>query len=235
MATILVVEDDLALREGLVHNLRRNAYEVEEASDGVNAVKIAQLIKPDLILLDVMLPGLDGFEVCRILRKELPCPILMLTARSDEVDRIIGLEIGADDYIVKPFSMRELLARIKAHLRRNDLILSQQKKGTDAAPDSKELHFDNLVIDPERMSVKLNGNALKLNSRQYELLFYLAQNQGRVISRKAILEKIWGWDYFTDTHTVDVYIHKLRQLIEDDPQNPHRILTVHGSGYRFEG
>lgn len=235
MATILIVEDDSALREGLVHNLKRNAYDVYEAADGITAVKMAQLLKPELILLDVMLPGLDGFEVCRILRKELPCPILMLTARSDEVDRIIGLEIGADDYIVKPFSMRELLARIKAHLRRSDLILSQQKNLSDQEIRSEVLNFGDLAIDPSRMSVKLNGNELKLNSRQYDLLLFLAQNQGKVMSRRSILEKVWGWDYFTDTHIVDVYIHKLRQLIEDDPQDPHRITTVHGSGYRFEG
>ena len=232
MTTILVVEDDPPLREGLVYNLTRQGYIAEATGDGISAIEIARRIRPDLIILDIMLPGLDGLEVCRTLRQELSCPILMLTARAEEIDRIIGLEIGADDYITKPFSMRELIARVKAHLRHERLVLSQQPD-----PDAKQevLSCGDLVLDLGRREVLLDGKLLLLKPMEFELLHTLVQNRGKTLSRTYLLENVWGWSYFTDTHTVDVHIHWLRELLENDPKNPTRIVTVRGSGYRFEG
>lgn len=229
---ILIVEDELTLQETLAYNLKKQGYQVDCANDGPMAIEKARQIKPDMILLDIMLPGMDGFEVCRIIRKDMLVPILMLTARDDEIDRVVGLEVGADDYLTKPFSMRELFARIKALLRRARIV--QEISAGDAA--SHKLYiFDNLVVDENRREVTLNSKALSLKPKEYELLLFLGQHKGQVLSRELILEKVWGWDYFGDSRTVDVHIRWLREKIEADPANPARIITSRSAGYRFEG
>jgi DNA-binding response OmpR family regulator len=234
MAIILIVEDDTALRETLVYNLSRQEYSVEAVGDGLAGLKMARKIHPDLILLDLMLPGMDGIEVCRILRQEMNIPILILTARDDEFDRVLGLEIGADDYITKPFSMRELLARVKAHLRRDRLIREEASSSQDAAPPEVLTH-GNLSIDLTRREVLLDGIALALRPKEFDLLLFLAQHRRQALSRQYLLERVWGWEFSGGTRTVDVHVHWLREKIEADPSKPSRIVTVRGSGYRFEG
>lgn len=234
MPTILIVEDDLALRETLVYNLRREDYQVISAADGPTGLSEARRLKPDLILLDIMLPGIDGLEICRTLRQELNTPILLLTARDDEIDRVIGLEIGADDYITKPFSMRELLARIKAHLRRERLH-RQEVEGRSEGGKHELLHFGNLLLDLTRHEVLLDEKPLPLTPMEFELLHFLARHRGQALSRDHLLQEVWGWDYSGGTRTVDVHIRWLREKIEADPARPTRLVTVRGSGYRFEG
>ena len=232
--TILVVEDEPALQETLAYNLKKEGYTVEAVGDGQVALESARKLKPDLIVLDLMLPGIDGFEVCRILRKEMNTPILMLTARDDEIDRVVGLEVGADDYLTKPFSMRELIARVKAQLRRARLMreeLGQQ----NAETQQEKLSFDNLIINQTRREVILNEEPLRLKPKEYELLQFLAEHKGQMLSREFILERVWGWDYIGDSRTVDVHVRWLRQKIEAEPAKPERIITVRGGGYRFEG
>jgi DNA-binding response OmpR family regulator len=232
--TILVVEDEPSLQETLAYNLKKEGYTVEAVGDGLVALDSARRLKPDLIVLDLMLPGLEGFEVCRILRKEMTTPILMLTARDDEIDRVVGLEVGADDYLTKPFSMRELMARVKAQLRRARLI--REELGKQAADTSQEkLSFGNLVINQTRREVTLDEQPLGLKPKEYELLLFLAEHKGKMLSREFILERVWGWDYIGDSRTVDVHVRWLRQKIEVDPARPVRIVTVRGGGYRFEG
>jgi DNA-binding response OmpR family regulator len=182
-----------------------------------------------------MLPGIDGIEVCRVLRQEMSVPILMLTARDEEVDKIVGLEVGADDYMTKPFSMRELMARVKALLRRERLIREELSVEDSGPTKSRPLVFDDLFINLARREVTLAGESLRLKPREYELLVFLARNRGLVLSRDLILERVWGWDYGGGSRTVDVHIHWLREKIEPDPKNPTRIVTVRGVGYRFEG
>ena len=232
--SILVVEDEPSLQETLAYNLKKNGYKVEAVGDGLVALESARRLKPDLIVLDLMLPGIDGFEVCRILRKEMTTPILMLTARDDEIDRVVGLEVGADDYLTKPFSMRELMARVKAQLRRARLIREELGKQNAESPQEK-ISFDNLVINQTRREVTLNEDPLQLKPKEYELLLFLAEHRGQMLSREFILERVWGWDYIGDSRTVDVHVRWLRQKIEVDPAKPERIITVRGGGYRFEG
>jgi DNA-binding response OmpR family regulator len=234
MLTILVVEDETSLRETLAYNLVRQEYTVEAVADGNAAVEVARRLHPDLVVLDLMLPGLDGFEVCRILRQEMNMPILILTARDDEFDRVLGLEIGADDYMTKPFSMREFLSRVKAHLRRERLI-RQEVGGAGEATPKEQLCFGNLLIDLGRREVLFEGLPLALKPQEYELLLFLAQHRGQALSREFLLERVWGWEFVGGTRTVDVHIHWLREKIEVNPANPQRIITVRGSGYRFEG
>jgi len=229
---ILIVEDDLTLQETLVYNLSRQGYDVETASDGNSAVEKVQQNPPDLILLDIMLPGMDGFEVCRIIRKNFTTPILMLTARDDEIDRVVGLEVGADDYLTKPFSMRELIARVKALFRRSHILQEDQQS---QASQKKRYVFNGLIIDQDRREISIDGKVVEFKPKEYELLIYFAQNKGHVLSREQILEKVWGWDYFGDSRTVDVHVRWLREKIEKDPANPQRILTVRSAGYRFDG
>jgi DNA-binding response OmpR family regulator len=231
---VLVVEDDLTLMETLEYNLARQGYEVLTAADGLAALEIAQRERPDLIVLDVMLPGLDGFEVCRALRREMTVPILMLTARDEEVDKVVGLEVGADDYMTKPFSMRELLARVKALLRRVRLIREELVAEGEAA-GVERLTFGSLIIDLSRCEVLREGKPLPLKPKEYELLAFLARHRGMVLSRDLILERVWGWDYVGGSRTVDVHVRWLREKIEPDPAHPTRIVTVRGVGYRFEG
>jgi DNA-binding response OmpR family regulator len=234
MSIVLVIEDDKILRETLVYNLSRQDYTVLAAGDGLSALKVARVNRPDLVLLDLMLPGMDGFEVCRILRQEMNIPILILTARDDEIDRVIGLEIGADDYITKPFSMRELVARVKAHLRRDRLIREEVGSQQAIAP-AEILTFDNLTLDLSRREVLLDEVPLALKPKEFDLLLFLAQHRRQALSRQFLLERVWGWEFSGGSRTVDVHIHWLREKIEADPSKPTRIVTVHGSGYRFEG
>ncbi len=234
MPVILVVEDDTPLRETLAYNLKREEYTVQAVGDGKLALEAARKYHPDLVLLDLMLPGMDGFEVCRILRHEMNIPILILTARDDEIDRVIGLEIGADDYITKPFSMRELMARVKAHLRRDRLIRQELTLAQEPA-SPQVLAFADLIIDPLRREVLLGGNPLALKPKEFDLLLFLAQHRRQALSRQYLLSRVWGWDYAGGTRTVDVHVHGLREKIEPDPVHPVRIVTVRGSGYRFEG
>lgn len=234
---ILVVEDEQTLQETLAYNLKRQGYEVETAGDGTVALDLARAQRPDLIILDIMLPGIDGFEVCRILRQEMNTPVLMLTARDDEIDRVVGLEVGADDYMTKPFSMRELLARVKAMLRRVRLVREEVSAtgGQPVTPPAQSLVFENLTLDLERREVRLNDQPVTLKPKEYELLLFLAQHRGKVLSREYILERVWGWNFIGDSRTVDVHIRWLREKIENDPGAPTRIVTVRGAGYRFEG
>lgn len=245
---ILVVEDDSVLIETIEYNLKKQGEEVFTAGDGRAALKIARQEKPDLIILDVMLPFLDGFEVCRILRKEMNVPIIMLTAKSDEVDKVVGLEMGADDYMTKPFSMRELLARVKAMQRRVRLIREELVGDTEEesggwvepkeAPlpiSDKSWSFGNLLIDTQRHEVLLNGDPLRMKPKEYELLTFLARHRGIALSRDLILERVWDWAFDGNSRTVDVHVRWLREKIEPDPTQPSRIVTVRGIGYRFEG
>lgn len=229
---ILIVDDELTLQETLAFNLRHEGYQVVTAADGNQAVEKARQHKPDLIVLDIMLPGMDGFDVCRILRKEMTEPILMLTARDDEIDRVVGLEVGADDYLTKPFSMREFIARVKALLRRVRLA---KEAYPQQGSENEVMVFDDLVIDGIRHEVTLKNSVLNLQPREYDLLLLLAQRHGQTLSRESILQKVWGWEYFGDSRNVDVHIRWLREKIEEDPSKPKRIVTVRGAGYRFEG
>ena len=226
---ILIVEDDQNLLATLKYNLLKESYDVTTAVDGVQAIETARSEKPELIVLDVMLPKLSGFEVCRILRKEMTVPILMLTAKTEEVDKIVGLEIGADDYMTKPFSMRELLARVRAMLRRADMSRLQP------ASEQKNLKIGDLEIDIGRHQALHRGSPLDLTPKEYDLLAFLARNKGFVFSREQLLEKVWGYDYAGDTRTVDVHIRWLRQKIESEPAHPKNLLTVRGAGYKLEG
>jgi DNA-binding response OmpR family regulator len=239
---ILVVEDDLTLLETLEYNLAAEGYEVITAADGLAALEVAREAQPDVIVLDVMLPRLDGLEVCRILRRETSVPILMLTARADEVDRIVGLEVGADDYLTKPFSMRELLARVKALLRRVRLIredafaaLSADGVAGKDVRAAQQMVFGDLVIDVDRRDVLLRGESLRLKPKEFELLLFLARHAGMALSRDLLLDRVWGYEFAGGSRTVDVHVRWLREKVEADPANPQLIVTVRGVGYCFEG
>ena len=223
MTKLLLVEDDPTLLEALAYNLEREGYEVVRASDGIAALDCARAQQPDLILLDVMLPGLDGLTVCRTLRREMSVPIVLLTARSGEVDRIVGLDTGADDYIAKPFSLGELFARLRAVLRRGS-----------REPETKLLAGD-LTLDLVAHRALRGGQSLNLAPKEFDLLAELIRHKGAVLTRDLLLQRVWGFDFGGDTRTVDVHIRWLREKIEDDPASPKRIETVRGLGYRFEG
>ncbi len=230
---ILVVEDDRNLLDTLRYNLRKEGYEVVTAIDGAEALDVARREKPDLIILDIMLPKMSGFEVCRILRREMIVPILMLTAKTEETDnetdKIVGLEIGADDYMTKPFSMRELLARLGAMLRRAKMIEMQP------GPREALLKVGDIEVDIARHKASRGVTVLELTPKEFDLLAFLARNKGFVFSRDQLLEKVWGYDFAGDTRTVDVHISWLRQKIETDPNNPKHLVTVRGTGYKLEG
>jgi DNA-binding response OmpR family regulator len=233
--TILVVEDEPALRDTLSYNLKKDGFTVESVGDGRAALDSARNLKPDLIILDIMLPELDGFEVARILRKEMTTPILMLTARDDEIDRVVGLEVGADDYLTKPFSMRELVARVKAQLRRTRLLQEEMAKSSANQVKQEKLTFGDLVVNLTRREVTLHGDPIQFKPQEYELLVFFAEHKGQMLSREFILERVWGWDFIGDSRTVDVHVRWLRQKIEESASDPKRIITVRGGGYRFEG
>ncbi len=230
---VLVVDDEPALRETVEYNLLRQGYAVVTASDGVAAVEAARRERPDLIILDLMLPGMDGLEVCRVLRREMNVPILMLTARAEEVDRVVGLEIGADDYVIKPFAMRELMARVKALLRRVRLM-RDEASAQAAAPPTDRLTVGDLTIDTAQRVAYRGGQPLALKPREYELLVYLVRHRRMALSREQLLQDVWGWDYAGGSRTVDVHVRWLREKIEDDPARPCRITTVRGVGYRLD-
>lgn len=222
MTKLLLVEDDQTLRETLVYNLRREGYEVIQAGDGVSALDLAREHKPDLVVLDIMLPGLDGLTVCRTLRREREVPIVLLTARTGEVDRIVGLDSGADDYVVKPFSLGELLARLRAVMRRG--------RGDSAT----KLKSGDLTLDLIAHRAYRGEASLNLAPKEFDLLAELIRHKGAVLTRDLLVQRVWGFDFGGDTRTVDVHIRMLREKIEPDPADPQRIQTVRGIGYRFE-
>ncbi|MCE2850506.1 MAG: response regulator [Roseiflexaceae bacterium] len=226
MPTILLVEDDATLAETLRYNLEREGYAVISASDGVTALEYARQRQPDIVVLDVMLPRLDGFSVCRMLRKESAMPIIMLTARQDEVDRIAGLELGADDYLTKPFSVGELLARIRAILRRSDRSASTVERDI--------LHIGVIKLDVGSRRIWRDDTEIQLSQKEFDLLACLMRNRGLALSRDVLLERVWGFDYVGDGRTVDVHIRWLREKVEQDPSNPVYLQTVRGIGYRFD-
>ena len=225
MTKILVVEDEKSLSDPLAYLLRREGYEVTVVDNGLSAVQAVENSPPDLMLLDLMLPGLSGTEVCREVRSRSGLPIIMLTAKDSEVDIVVGLELGADDYVTKPYSSRELLARIRAVLRRRQ-----------TGPDGAEavLEFHDIVLDADRHQLSVRGNPVSLPLKEFELLELLMVNAGRVLTRGQIIDRVWGSDYFGDTKTLDVHIKRLRNKIEVHPSEPTIIVTVRGLGYRFE-
>jgi DNA-binding response OmpR family regulator len=222
---ILVVDDEPTLVATLKYNLERENYEVITATSGATAVEVARSSRPDLVVLDLMLPGLDGLEVCRVLRKDTNVPILMLTAKGAEVDKVVGLEVGADDYVTKPFGMRELVARVKALLRRSDV-----RPGVDG----EIFASGDLRVDMGRRQAFKAEEPVALKPKELELLAFFLRNKGRAFTREQLLSQIWGYDYAGDTRTVDVHIRWLRQKIEERPDSPSRLVTVRGTGYRFE-
>jgi DNA-binding response OmpR family regulator len=226
MKKVLVVDDEPTLVATLRYNLEREGYQVITASDGDVGLTLARSDRPDLVILDLMLPAIDGFEVCRLLRREMTVPILMLTAKADEVDKVVGLELGADDYVTKPFSMRELLARVRALLRRAE---------TAPAVEMELLAVRGLQVDLRRREASRQGRPLTLKPKEYELLLFLLRNRGRAFTREQLLDQIWGYDFVGDTRTVDVHVRWLRQKIEDEPAKPTRLITIRGMGYRFDG
>ena len=228
---VLIVEDDETMLGILKYNLSRDGYAVVTAADGLQALELARSEKPNLILLDIMLPKMNGLEVCRILRKEMSVPIIMLTAKTEEIDKIVGLEIGADDYITKPFSIRELLARVHVSFRRANLI--ENEITTSPKDSTQSIKGGPIEVDPSRHVVTVNNKVIDFSPKEFDLMTYLVQNHGQVFSREALLEKVWGYDFAGDTRTVDVHIRWLREKIENDPASPQYIVTVRGFGYKL--
>lgn len=226
---ILVVDDEKPIVEILKINLQKDGYIVFEAYDGEDAVSKARTINPDLILLDVMLPKLDGFSVCRKIRETSSVPIIMLTAREEEVDKVLGLELGADDYMTKPFSLRELMARIKANLRRTELPLPDSD-----SPTEENLEIGCFTLDFNRYELYKNGQLINLTIREFDLIKYLASQPNKIFSRQKLLESVWDYEYYGDVRTVDVTVRRLREKIEDDPSDPKYIMTKRGVGYYFQ-
>ena len=223
---ILVVDDEEPIAKILDFNLKKEGYEVIVANDGEKAVELAFSENPDLILLDLMLPKKDGMEVCREVRTKMDVPIIMLTAKNSEIDKVLGLEFGADDYVTKPFSTRELMARVKVNLRR------VSKQNEDKQEDNNsELVVKNIIIYPEAYTIKKNGEEIDLTRREFDLFYYLARHRGQVLTRENLLQTVWGYDYFGDVRTVDVTVRRLREKVEDDSSQPEYIMTRRGVGY----
>ena len=235
--TILIVDDEKPIVDILVYNLQKEGYNTLEANDGVAAVEIALDKKPDLILLDLMLPKMDGLSVCKRIRLSLNVPILMLTAKDEEIDKILGLEMGADDYITKPFSVRELMARIKANLRKNEVNNVQEiSEGNQIRQKSEPLKgnivkIQNLEVDMDKFEARINGKPIDLTLREYEVLKFLSKQLGQVVTRETLLEKVWGYEYYGDIRTVDVTVRRIREKIENDTGNPKLLITKRGVGY----
>jgi two-component system response regulator RegX3 len=225
MPLVLVVEDEQSLREPLVYLLKKEGYEVIEAVDGPQAIELFKSASPDLILLDIMLPGISGNDVCLTIRQTSNVPVIMLTAKDSEIDKVVGLEIGADDYVTKPYSSRELLARMKAVLRRNGEPESAKDGLLEAGP---------VKMDIDRHLVFVNGNKVAMPLKEFELLELLLENRNRVLTRGQIIDRVWGSNYFGDTKTLDVHVKRIRSKIEDDPARPVHLVTVRGLGYKFE-
>jgi len=221
---ILVVDDEKNIVDIVAFNLHKEGHEVIVARDGEKCLEAFEKESPDLVILDIMMPKMDGFEACRKIREKSQVPIIMLTARAEEVDKVLGLELGADDYVVKPFGVRELLARVKANLRR--------KQSPGGA--SNVLRFGNIEIDTGRYEVRRSNKTLDLTHREYELIKFMAMQNSQVFSREQLLEKVWGYEYFGDVRTVDVTIRRLRAKVEENPENPKYILTKRGVGYYFK-
>ena len=225
MTRVLVVEDEPNLREPLVYLLEKEGYEVLEAENGNAAIESFRKYSPELILLDLMLPGISGNEVCRIIRQESQVPIIMITAKDTEIDKVVGLEIGADDYVTKPYSTRELLARMKAVLRRGAELPVSESGLLKAGP---------VVMDLDRHTVSVNGEPIQMPLKEFELLELLIENVNRVLTRGQIIDRVWGSNYFGDTKTLDVHVKRVRSKIEEDPSRPRHLITVRGLGYKFE-
>lgn len=225
MARVLVVDDEATLIATLRFNLEKEGYEVDFASDGPGALEQARANNPDLVILDLLLPGLSGLDVCRILRKESMVPIIILTAKGEEVDKVVGLELGADDYVTKPFGMQELMARVRRHLRRSE--------GTQSTQVEPVLEAGPLVLDLVRRQVTKDGLEVELKPKEFELLAYFMRHQDQVLSRNQLLEGVWGYEAFGQTRTVDVHVGRLREKVDDEPRRPTRIVTVRNIGYRF--
>jgi DNA-binding response OmpR family regulator len=234
-SSILVVDDEKTLRDTLEYNLRREGYRVHTAADGNEAIRLAYDERPDLIILDIMLPGVSGFDVCRAVRKQLTVPILMLSAREEEIDKVLGLELGADDYLTKPFGLRELLARVRAMLRRTEMMKAEPPNSLSSGESlgASALVSGNLVIDAARRSVTRQGQAVELKPKEFDLLVFLASHPMQVFSRGVLLDRVWGYDFVGGTRTVDVHVRWLRSKLEQDASNPEIIQTVHGVGYKF--
>ena len=228
--TILIVDDEKPIVDILVYNLEKEGYNTLEANDGVSAVEIALNEKPDLILLDIMLPKMDGLTVCKKIRTSLNVPILMLTAKDEEIDKILGLELGADDYITKPFSVRELMARIKANLRKSEVKENTNNISEDEAK-TKKIIVGSLELDLDKFEAKVDGEVIDLTLREFEVLKFLASQAGQVITREVLLEKVWGYEYYGDIRTVDVTVRRIRGKIEKDTANPKILITKRGVGY----
>ena len=230
--TILIVDDEQPIRDILVYNLKKEGYNTIEASDGITAVDIALEKKPDLILLDIMLPKLDGLSVCKRVKNSLNVPIIMLTAKDGEIDKILGLELGADDYITKPFSVRELVARVKANLRKVDVVSNTQAPSNkdDMKKESKIVVGD-LELDLDKFEVKVRGEVIDLTLREFEVLKFLASQPEQVVTRETLLEKVWGYEYYGDIRTVDVTVRRIREKIEKDTSAPKILITKRGVGY----
>jgi two-component system response regulator VicR len=230
--TILIVDDEKPIVDILIYNLQKEGYNTLEANDGLAAVEIALEQKPDLIILDIMLPKMDGLAACKRIRHSLNVPILMLTAKDEEIDKILGLELGADDYVTKPFSVRELMARIKANLRKvevnniEDSIETSKKSGS-----TNKIKVGELELDLDKFEVRISGEVIDLTLREFEVLKYLATQPGQVVTREILLEKVWGYEYYGDIRTVDVTVRRIREKIEKDTSNPKILITKRGVGY----
>ncbi|WP_240405171.1 response regulator YycF [Lactobacillus jensenii] len=225
---ILVVDDEKPISDIIKFNLTKEGFEVDTAYDGEEAVKKVNEIDPDLMILDLMLPKKDGLEVAREVRQTHDMPIIMVTAKDTEIDKVLGLEMGADDYVTKPFSNRELVARVKANLRRRDIV---QKQADESENENKNITIGNLVIMPDAYIVEKDGQKIELTHREFELLHYLASHMGQVMTREHLLQTAWDYDYFGDVRTVDVTVHRLREKIEDNPIQPKILVTRRGVGY----
>lgn len=229
---ILIVDDEKAIVDILNHNLKREGYVTLQSYDGEDAISMVEKEKPDLVLLDVMLPKVDGFTVCKLIRQKTNIPIIMVTAKEDVVDKVIGLELGADDYITKPFSVREVMARVKANLRKWDGIESFKKEDGETIK-TPVLEFGPLTLDTFKYEAKVSGKSVELTLREFELLKFLATQKGQVFSREELLEKVWGYEYFGDVRTVDVTVRRIREKIEKNPSMPELLATKRGIGYYF--
>ena len=230
--TILIVDDEKTIVDMLVYNLQKEGYNTLEANDGEEAVRIALESKPNLVLLDIMLPKMDGLAVCKRIRQSLDIPILMISAKDEEIDKILGLELGADDYITKPFSVRELVARVKANLRKAEVTeKATSENSNDNKTDANVIVVGDLSLDLNKFEVKVRGEVMDLTLREFEVLKYLANQPGQVVTREILLEKVWGYEYYGDIRTVDVTVRRIREKIEKDTANPKILITKRGVGY----